>query len=749
MAYQNAFLVVETPHKVFAVYDDHTFFADEIYLMENKRYGSLMSYTPEDNSVKLYSKADGMSDTGISFMAYSQEADALVLIYGKSSIIDILTNDGFTTITSLTSLQDNDILNLEIDGSMAYISTQFGIVALDLKRLEIKETYVLNKKTYSACRFGQYFYAATSEGLFRGLLSSNLMNKNNWNYFPITLEDGTGRDILKLLVFKDRLVMRQLFAGVSYLDDNNVSRIFDRSFYSQINILHGYLTLTSYDGRITFYQDFNTSSRAVIDASGVSSLNDRSTYWVTLKSEGLACIKREPGSNEYEIVVSGIKINSPKRNLTHYLTYSQDKLLVVGGSRGSTIIGNPGTLMVYENNKWYNFNEDSIAQQISPDWKCVDFVSAVVDPRDPNHYYVSSWGDGLYEFKDNRFVQLYSDNNTDGALVSAIPGNNLFVRIDGLTYDKSNNLYMINAEVTNGIVVHTADGSWESQYYAGISGLQVTPQLILVDRNNQKWVNLPRGIRVGMLVFDDTKNTSAFSSTFRDQDGYDINATGYFSIAEDFNGVIWVGTDNGPITFSSPQNVQDGKCQRVIGTDSDGNPFRLMEGIKVTSIVVDGGNRKWMGTEGNGLFCVDRNSTDMQVANFTAENSLLISNNILSLALNNETGELFIATDKGLVSYVGEAIAGRPDYSNVYAYPNPVRLKTNNRVVIKGLMENSTVKITDLNGRLITQGTSLGGQFIWNCQRRTGEQVASGVYLVFASTPEGNTGVVTKIMVIK
>jgi len=245
----------------------------------------------------------------------------------------------------------------------------------------------------------------------------------------------------------------------------------------------------------------------------------------------------------------------------------------------------------------------------------------------------------------------------------------------------------------------------------------------------------------------------AYSRTFTDpqQQGNSINATAYLAMTEDQNGRIWVGTDNGPIYFTLPDQIEKGICNRMVSTDRYGVPYLPLDGIKITAIAVDGGNRKWMGTAGSGVYVVDQSDpAQIRIDNYTTNNSLILSNNINSLAIDDQTGEVFIGTDKGLCSYQSEAIAGKPDYSNVYAYPNPVKPASGTgRVIITGLMQNSTVKITDLNGNLIREGISMGGQYIWNCTDRTGSFVKAGIYLVFAATPEGNKGVVTKIMVIK
>lgn len=752
-AYQDAFIVAETANKVFAVYDGGVIDAGD-----KKRYGSLLSFSPDDQSIKLYEKKDGLNDVGISYMAYSKDAAALVLVYGQNSNIDILTGNGFTNIASLKNninFQDRTVNNLEIDGSLAYLSTAFGIVVIDLKKLEIKSTYNLEKETRSISRFGQYLYVATSDGVFRGLTTSNLSDKKNWESYSIVSAEED-KKIEKLLVFNDLIVHYRPNIGVFYQGSDGQNHLIQNGAFSQLSVNQNQLVLTSKGGGyISFLSDFSSRDYTIsIHAHGVSSIKDKGIYWIAADSVGLMGIKREPTSIDYTIATSGVKINSPRRDLTYYLTYSQNKLLVTGGSNGSAADRSnyPGTLMVYENNSWFNFDNREIEAKTGI--QCRDFTSVAVDPLNPNHYFVSSWGEGLYEFLNNQFVTRYSYDTGNSTLQSPYPdspGAMYLVRIDGLTYDKENNLYMTNSEVRNCINIYSSNKEWSSLFYEPLSRVRYISQQVLIDSKNRKWVNLPRGDNTGIFVFDDKNSTSYeyFSRSFIDQQGNNVQATGYLCMAEDLNGTIWVGTDNGPISFSSPSQVEQSRCNRVVVSGDASNPYYLLYGEKITAIAIDGGNRKWFGTAGNGIFCVDINGNDVQVTNFTTENSFLISDVINSIAINNNTGEVFVATDRGLVSYMGNAITGKVDYSNVYAYPNPVRPATDDIVVITGLMANSTVKITDLNGNLIIQGSSAGGQFIWNCTNRSGQKVVSGIYLVLASTPDGKQGVAAKIMVIK
>ncbi|MDR0508149.1 MAG: hypothetical protein LBH32_15235 [Dysgonamonadaceae bacterium] len=744
MAYQNATLVTETPHFVFAVYD-----------------GSLMSYSKEDGEVTTYSFEDGLHDVQIIKMAYSPETKTLVLVYengnidlffGKNDVINI------SSIKDKLDIPNKTINNITIAGKYVYISAAFGIVVLDLERKEIKSDYKLGTNTAAVCQWGDYLYAATGEGLKRAPVSSNLQDKENWINLP-PIENCNNNQITQMTLFKDHLVFydsKNLFY-VENVETGKAQQIGSTGACWHLSVIRDRLVVGVWSS-VWFYENFDrfdavsfSDEYRYIAPSGTS--NDH--YWIAWGSKGIVEVKlKQEGSElKYEETIAGIKVNSPVRNLCFYMTYTAGKLLVVGGNRDADRRYIPGTLMIYENGKWFNFDNNAIMKQTGLDM-CADFLSVAVDPRDSRHYFVASWGEGVYEFQDTTFVKLYSLDNSE--LHSSLPTNSRkdhFVRVDGLAYDKNNNLYMVNAETPNGLVVLKNDNSWASFLYPPMSGVQ--PNRLLITRNNQKWVNRFRA-GSGIFVLDDNNtidnpndDTFYFSDNFVDQRGVNIKAATYLCLAEDLNGIVWAGTDNGPVSFSSFEQVGRGECNRIISTNQYGDGYYLLEGQRVTAIAVDGGNRKWIGTTGNGIFVMDNSGETVNVENFTKSNSSLISNNITSIAINHQTGEVFIGTDTGLVSYQSDAIEGKTDYSNVYAFPNPVYPTRNNQVIITGLMQNSTVKITDMTGNLIKEGISKGGRYTWNCTNIRGNIVKAGIYLVFAATSDGSQGAVTKIMVIK
>jgi len=375
-------------------------------------------------------------------------------------------------------------------------------------------------------------------------------------------------------------------------------------------------------------------------------------------------------------------------------------------------------------------------------------MSVAVDPTNANHYFVGSWGEGLYEFQDNQLVNRYNHLNTNGGLQSPIPNSDNFTRVSGLTYDSNNNLFMVNGDVPNGMAEFSANGQWQNFFIQPLSA-DPYPDKILIDRNNYKWLNIWR-IHSALIVLDENNQMLGFSNTFMDQNNTNIGAAAYLCMAEALDGNIWVGTDIGPIQISSPQQVANGTCYRIISQDQYGENFYPLQNEKINAIAIDGGDRKWLGSDNSGVFLVEQSGGTTNIENFNTSNSPILSNRINSIAIDDETGEVFIGTDQGLCSYMSHVTPGKPDFSsNVHAFPNPVRPATDTQVSITGLMQNSIVKITDVAGNLISQGQSTGSLYTWNLTNRSGGIVKAGIYLVFAASSDGSQGVVTKIMVIK
>ena len=747
LAYYNTTEVAEGNAKVFAVAD-----------------GSLYIYGKDDKSVTFYSKEKGLSDNSISMMKYNASTNSLLLFYSDGNIDLMDESNNITNLPYLkdnTNIQDKTVNNVNIYGDYAYLSMNFGVLVVNMKKKEIAETYKLSRAVYSVCLDGNTIYAATATGIIHAASSSNLLDANNWS--SLTLNDASvdATAIRQIVSFDGMLCFWVKGNGVFYRkNDGTITSLRKHSTLNGMTLENG--KLIPYSSSQAFIYSSLTSSFTINADTihDVSSMKDENIYWLASGYSGIKCVEKN-SSGSFAVTVSDLLDNtaSPKRNLDAFLLFHANRLLIAGGGRWLDRYYNPGTLMVYDSSRWTNFNETKIASAAKI--KFSDVTSIAVDPADNNHYFVSTWGEGVFEFKNNEFINLYSLSNSP--LKSALSGSSSanYVRVDGLTYDSKGNLWMTNTagNGNGGICILKSDGTWlsysDGNYYPLKN--QNLIDKVLITSNGDKWVNIARGSNAGIFVFndngtlDDTSddNTKLYT-TLTSTSGAALTVSGYYCMAEDKSNQIWIGTNSGLVVCSNPNDALNGKAYftHITRADSEGTLSYFLNGEKINAIAVDGGNRKWIGTEGSGVFVISADGSET-ISSFTTSNSPLLSDEILSIAIDNTTGEVFIGTSKGLVSYMSGATSGAESYSNVYAYPNPVRPEFDDKVTITGLMEGSNVKITDLSGNIIFQTKSLGGQATWNCCNKSGNRVATGVYLVMAATEDSSNSVVTKIMVVK
>lgn len=727
---------------------------------------SLYSYNKEDNSIRFYSKENGLSDNKIIRIGFNPVAHTLLIAYDNSNL-DLLTEEGIYNLPylSTSSLPAKTINQIRFYEEYAYLPTSFGIMVVNLKKKEITDTYQLKTEVYDVCIQNDYVYAATSKGILRGKKESNLLDTNNWEAYPLPRGQVDETEIRKIEFFQGMLFFFAENQGVYYQPDPqtvkpllvNNNQVKLRNMTLQNGKLIPYSATTAY-----IYSSL--TSRDQIETgtlNDISSLKKENTFWIAGGNQSLIGIKKETGGTP-EIIFSDPTIAStgPKRNLAACMTIRNQKLIVAGGGRWENRSNNPFTVTIYEDGKWTYADDEKIMNTIH--YYMQDATCAAIDPTDNNHYFVSSWGEGLFEFQNNIFIHLYNFKNSpleyaDGNTESMQRN---FVRVEGVCYDKKGNLWMTNSGVEDGIKILKADSSWVSFHYAPLRN-QYLVDKILITSQGHKWINVPRSAtNPGIFVLNDQgtlENTGDdeyyFHTSFYDSNGKIIPANTYLCMAEDKNNDIWIGTNNGlivcPVPQYAPANTENKfYCNRIVRTDEYGMAGYLLDGIQVNCMAVDGANRKWIGTEGSGVFLINEDGAET-LENFTSANSPLLSDYIKSIAIDPANGKVFFGTDQGIISYIGDATEGSESYSDVYAFPNPVRPEYNGRVTITGLMENSNVKITDVNGNLIYQGRSAGGQLTWDCRNRSGKRVATGVYLVLAATPESKESVVTKIMIVK
>lgn len=742
-AYNNVEQIAQSENKIFAVSE-----------------GSLFSIDKVDEGMEFYSKVSGLNDAIISRIEYDKLSKQLLIVYNNGNI-DLLSSGGVLNIIDLfikqmsSSKNVNDLLFYE---NKAYLSCNFGVLVLNMAKREILDTYFIGPNAtevnvIKTVIHNGTIYAASSNMIYKASVTEpNLVNYEYWSIF--TGLPGSG-EIKSLGIFGGKLLL--LRGGKLYTQntDKTWTPLLPDLTISYFNISSDNLFILDNSNKL--YLVDNQSNVNLIE--GINKVSDSEydaeakTSWFAGSDEGVIAFNQS-GTTP---IVKAYKPAGPTVNIPWDMTFAGQKLFAVQGGRWSAQYNRKGLVMMYENGVWSNISNDIIQEKTG--LKALDFMNVAVDPADDKHFFIPSYGTGLYEFKNNEFFKLHNYSNSTlepHPLAATLP--NTYTRLDGGVFDSQGNLFVANSAVSNNLKVLLNTGEW-IQLKASATGKETLGKILINNQNpNHKWI---LSVRSGEVIVFDDKGTLKDASddaynifkSFPDPDveGALISPAVIYSMAQDKNGVIWVGTEQGPLLFHNTTNAFSSgfSCSRVKIPREDGTNQAdyLLINERIKAIAVDGANRKWIGTESSGVYLMSENGQKM-IKQFTVSNSPLLSNDILSIAINPVTGEVFFGTGQGIVSYQSDAAESTGSFSNVYAYPNPVREGYNGIITITGLIENTQVKITDLNGNLICNTVSNGSIATWNGKDVHGRKVNTGIYLVICATEDGTQSTITKIMVI-
>ena len=726
---------------------------DKVYVLAS---GALYSYNKSDNEVRLYDKINTLSDIDITYIAYSNDIKALVIIYSNANIDILYDNEDIYNLSDFknNTLPNKSINGINIQGTTAYLSTEFGIVEIDLENLEFRNTYNTGINTYSTIIHDGKIYCGNDSGLYIGDTANNLLDKNNWK----KINDS----VIEKLCDANGTIYCLGKGGILYMLDTNTNKL------KKIANSNGYIYLYKYEdyaiaGTPKMYVEiFDGKLKNIyrFDDKREFILKDNDVFWCCEGYNGV--VESVLEGNTIKAKGQNLQPNSPIRNYCEFMQFtSDDKLLVAGGNLNYfDITFYDGTLMEYNylDDKWNNLPEDTIKKVTG--LRYVNMCSIDEDPTEPGHYFASSFGYGIYEFRDGKFINHYNHLNSNlKSSVENPAAANRYIRVPMVKFDKEGNLWCINTGVQNIVKILKKDGTWHELNYKPIEWL---PTMVepMIDSRGWLWITSLQGepglfcAKMNGTPFDTSDDESkVWLHKFTNQDGTSYDIYQVIALTEDHNGKMWVGTNTGLFVIDNPQkffNDATFKQIKVPRNDGTGLADYLLNGAFIKTIKVDGANRKWIGTNDNGIYLVSADGLET-IHHFTTENSPLPSDCIESIAINEKSGEVFIGTKMGMASYMSDATHPQEklNESNIHAYPNPVRADYSGNISITGLTHDCNVKIVDASGFLINEGTSLGGQYSWNGRNNRGEKVASGVYYVLTYDSNGDEGVATKILITR
>lgn len=472
-------------------------------------------------------------------------------------------------------------------------------------------------------------------------------------------------------------------------------------------------------------------------------------YWWTVK-EGKLTYYTLNTDKEKIYQTEGIIPDGPASNKFYRLYINKNKLYAVAGAWSQEKdCNNMGEVHVWNGEKWEEFEQPSDASlgHLYRDLLYLDF-----DPSKEGHIMVGSKA-GLYEFQDGKFIKCYNKDNT--SVITSPLGNNYTI-ISSVKYDARGKLWLLNSLGDNSILsFDQTTQEWKHYPHSeiGSNDRYNLTGLIIGKNNGNIWFvnNYYEKNRLYKYNYN-TDELTMYGPTFTNEDGRDITPIYVHCLAEDRNGNIWIGTTSGPL-YLSMSDIKNGNNiftqHKVPRNDNTNYADYLLDNSNIRCIAVDGANQKWFGTD-NGVYLVS-DDCNTQIYHFDTDNSPLISNIVYSIAVNNNTGKVYFATDKGLCSFNNGIVGSNSEMikDNVYAYPNPVKPDYTGKINIVGLSFNANIKIVSTNGTLINEGRSAGGSYSWDGCDLNGKKVASGIYMVETATESGEKGIVCKIAIIR
>lgn len=727
---------------------------DKVYALAG---GSLFSYSFGDTKVQTYSKFLGLSGANITNIAYCEELQVFLLVYEDYNIDILGINDSIINIPQYKNslFSDKTINDVAVMGHEAFVSTSFGIIVINLKKAEFTNVYELGTNVRSAIGDDDRIFARVADGILYGNRTDNLLDKSNWKTWSTSKP-------LRFMAYN---------GGIYALYGDGLYGFDTETFKINMVCKGAYSNCCPYGRKLVLQ---SSSKIGVVDEDDNVSITEISNDFASLSSDGtyLWASRRTKGLQPFSLDADTLKPaadaiipNSPVRNYFSDIYYTPyNKLIVAGGALayyGKTYY--EGTVMSYQDGVWTNFREDSISTKTGVPY--INITAVAEDPNDRNHHFASSADGGLYEFRNGIFQKLY---NCDNSPISSIYPNNAslrlrYNRLTGAKFDPKGNLWMFNNLVDTVVRVLTPDMEWKSFYLDKIKTYPTFDNYIFDSRGwvwmtHRRWAGTYSAgiacLNYNSTLDNKTDDNFAFCTTFTNQNNTTTTISLLYSAIFDQNDQLWIATDQGIFILEDPSKIFSSNVtfRQPLVPRNDGTNYAdyLLEGVAVKVIVVDGANRKWIGTTNNGLYLVSENGTEI-LEHFTAENSPLLSDCILSLSISPVNGLLMIGTDLGLMSYRADATPPAESLSenNIKVFPNPVRPEYDGKIRITGFVKDSDIKITTTTGIVVTQGTSLGGSFVWDGRDSQGRRVATGVYHVIGSDAEGKKGVVAKILVVK
>jgi hypothetical protein len=732
---------------------------------------SVFSYDQFTGEVNRFNKTNRLSDVGISALAFDPLSQFVVVGYSNGNV-DLFNEKGVYNIPFIkfsTLIGDKTIYDIYPYGDRIFLSTGFGIVVIDVPGREIKETYFIGTsgeavRVRDIAIHNEVIYAVTEQGLRTADVNNTfLSNFENWTTagnlpsteVPTHIEFFNNEIVLAIPGIASDTVWSKPVDGSTWVDRFPLENF-------RINQLWSNGEWFSVSGNYAYwYSHNNLDSRIVISMVAGNLLHTYNAIigyngyaWAADKFNGLL-LSKDPFGFE-DILVSPQGPNSDDcRRITAYNNNVWIAHGGVGPSWGQN--NNSDGISAYIDDRWISFSADtmqSAGQHFNNSNQYVmDFMDFAVDPIDNNNVYAASWEEGLLKIDiPNRRIIPVNGTATTGPDSDGITEEYLRTAVAGVTYSKDGILWCTNGYTKRALHALDREGNFYDYNFSSVIGDDEKIADILISNDGYIWANV---INEGLLVLNnnatlDVSSDDNFKLLTDDEGNGKLASNDVLCMEEDLDGEVWVGTASGLSIFYNPASIfEEGNFDsEQILIQQEGNTQILLETEAINCIEIDGSNRKWIGTKSSGAYLLSDDGL-REVYHFTEENSPLPSNTVYDIGINHSNGEVFFATENGVVGFFSTATNFDNEMSNVRVFPNPVRPDYDGNITIDGLAYNTSVKITDIQGNILFETESEGGRAVWNGLLSDGSSPATGVYLVYVSTPLGTADEVRKLTFIR
>jgi len=697
-------------------------------------------------------RVEGLSDTGITAITYASEPDFLLIGY-QSGNLDLLHQGNIINISDLTrkaGLPDKTIHRIICEGSTAYLCCAFGVVKIDLKKIEVSETWYLStkdnlKEAFDLVSYNGYWWIATGNGIYKAeKQNTNLQDYRNWQsqtnlpapnalFSSFAQLDGL---LMAHDVTNDRILA---FNGINWQpwfpEVKNIRKI--KSTKKGVIVINvNDIRIYSKTGNEAI-NGYGQTGSSISPSDALSS--STSEYWIADTNNGLTRISNASFLHYIP--------NSPESDLISALNAGADEIFA--GTYSINSSGTPeASYSIRQSGIWQNFNftDDPGLKSIRP------ITSFAISANHPGEYWASTAGSGLLLFQKNRVAAKFSEQN------SLLGAQNNLCLVNGISLDAQNNLWYSNPTGKALLGTCSTSGAFLSLPFPALEQTSTAAGKILTTSSGTHWVTLAdEGLfafktkgSAGNVSGDQYRKIAVQSIFSNSTTTLTTRFSGISTLAEDLNHRLWVGTANGIVVYNDPEKVfNPGEFFGIQPSLNDGEAIfkPILEKEMITSIAVDGGNRKWIGTAASGVFLFSEQG-DHLLKHFDAKNSPLLSDQIISIAIDQKSGEVFFATTRGLISFMSDATTAGTGFEKAYVWPNPLREYFEGGVTIDGLADETELKITDLAGNLLFHTTSIGGRSVWNARNTHGSRVSTGVYLIICNSPKTGSSKILKLLVI-